>query len=215
MKKCSKCNVYKDLSLFPKRKDSKDGHRGVCKKCKAPLRREQYLKNKKKVLDHSKEYYKNNREKCLAKNKKPERIAYMNEYRLDKERLKRSNDRQYRLNAKTISEKGKIRRKEDPIYVLKIRCRNRTASIFRAKHWNKTQHTHDLLGINYDGLKSHLESKFVDGMTWGNKGEWHIDHIIPLDSANSKDELIKLCHYTNLQPLWAIDNLIKSNKIIQ
>ena len=52
-------------------------------------------------------------------------------------------------------------------------------------------------------------------MNWDNHGEWHIDHIIPLSSANTEEELIKLCHYTNLQPLWAEDNLSKSDKIIE
>jgi hypothetical protein len=51
-------------------------------------------------------------------------------------------------------------------------------------------------------------------MSWENRDEWHIDHIIPLSSANSEEELYKLCHYTNLQPLWAEENIKKSNKII-
>lgn len=51
-------------------------------------------------------------------------------------------------------------------------------------------------------------------MTWENRGEWHIDHIIPLASASTEEELLALCHYTNLQPLWAFDNLSKGAKII-
>jgi hypothetical protein len=51
-------------------------------------------------------------------------------------------------------------------------------------------------------------------MSWDNYGKWHIDHIIPLSSANNEDEVYKLCHHTNLQPLWAEDNLKKSNKIL-
>ena len=61
-------------------------------------------------------------------------------------------------------------------------------------------------------LKEHLESQFIDGMGWDNRVEWHIDHIIPLSSAKTEDELYRLCHYTNLQPLWAEDNLKKGNK---
>jgi hypothetical protein len=50
-------------------------------------------------------------------------------------------------------------------------------------------------------------------MSWDNYGEWHIDHIIPLSFAKNEDEIMKLCHYTNLQPLNGIDNIRKSNKI--
>jgi len=58
-----------------------------------------------------------------------------------------------------------------------------------------------------------MEAKFVDGMNWDNIGEWHIDHIIPLSSAETEQEIIKLCHYTNLQPLWAFDNISKGNRL--
>jgi hypothetical protein len=78
----------------------------------------------------------------------------------------------------------------------------------------KKNKTFDIVGCNPLQLKEHLEKQFVDGMTWENKGDWHIDHIIPLSSAKTEDELYKLCHYTNLQPLWAIDNIKKGKKIL-
>jgi hypothetical protein len=58
-----------------------------------------------------------------------------------------------------------------------------------------------------------MELQFWPGMTWSNYGKWHVDHIIPLCTANSKEALEKLCHYTNLQPLWAVDNLRKNKKV--
>jgi len=78
----------------------------------------------------------------------------------------------------------------------------------------KSNKTFELIGCTPQSLKEHLEKQFVEGMTWNNRNEWHIDHIIPLSSAKSKEEIYKLCHYTNLQPLWAEDNLKKSNKIL-
>ena len=51
-------------------------------------------------------------------------------------------------------------------------------------------------------------------MSWENHGKWHIDHIIPLSTANTEEDILNLCHYTNLQPLWAEDNIKKSNKIL-
>lgn len=70
-----------------------------------------------------------------------------------------------------------------------------------------------MIGCDWDTLKVHLQSQFHKGMTWGNYGKWHVDHRIPLDSATSDKEIAYLCHYLNLQPLWAKDNIAKSNKI--
>lgn len=70
------------------------------------------------------------------------------------------------------------------------------------------------LGCSIEEFRTHIESKFKNGMSWSNYGKWHIDHIIPLSSFNltERSELLKACHYTNLQPLWAEDNLRKGHK---
>jgi hypothetical protein len=72
------------------------------------------------------------------------------------------------------------------------------------------------VGCTPQELKEHLEKQFKEGMTWDNHGMygWHIDHIIPLSSATTEEELYKLCHFTNLQPLWAEENLSKGNRIL-
>ena len=73
-----------------------------------------------------------------------------------------------------------------------------------------------LIGITPIELKEHLEKQFTQDMSWDNYGfyGWHIDHIIPLSSAKTEEDIYKLCHYSNLQPLWAEDNFKKSNKIL-
>ena len=71
-----------------------------------------------------------------------------------------------------------------------------------------------MLGIEWEELKTYIEAMFTDGMTWENYGEWHIDHIYPLSKAKDENHLKELCHYTNLQPLWAEDNLSKGDKIL-
>ena len=75
----------------------------------------------------------------------------------------------------------------------------------------------DLIGCSLDFLKQHLESQFKPGMSWENWNYqgWHIDHITPLSFAKTEDDLHSLCHYSNLQPLWAKENLKKggSNKL--
>ena len=78
----------------------------------------------------------------------------------------------------------------------------------------KSCKTMELTGCSLEDLTKHLESKFTEGMTWENYGQWHIDHIRPCASFNLEDpeEQKKCFHWTNLQPLWAADNLKKSDK---
>lgn len=102
----------------------------------------------------------------------------------------------------------------DPIFATKYRLRCRISEVIRAKGYSKTSKTNKMLGCDWSHLKVHLESKFADGMSWENRNLWHIDHVIPLASAKSVEEVVKLCHYTNLQPLWAKDNLSKGAKIL-
>ena len=83
----------------------------------------------------------------------------------------------------------------------------------KSKSKVKNKKTEEILGCDYMFIKDYLETKFTEGMSWENYGKWHIDHIIPLSSAKTKEEFYKLCHYTNLQPLWAEENLKKYNKI--
>jgi hypothetical protein len=75
--------------------------------------------------------------------------------------------------------------------------------------------TMELVGCTTENVMKHLESKFTEGMTWENYGQWHIDHIKPCASFNLEDveEQKKCFHWTNLQPLWAKDNLVKGAKL--
>jgi hypothetical protein len=92
-----------------------------------------------------------------------------------------------------------------------LRGRIRTA----IKKGCKSAQTMELLGCSIEEVKSHLESQFTEGMTWDNHGEWHIDHIIPCASFDLTDpEQQKKCfHYTNLQPLWASENISKGARL--
>lgn len=98
----------------------------------------------------------------------------------------------------------------DPVYRLKALLRTNVWRYIINKQGKRTE---DILGETFDNVRRHLEIQFVDGMSWNNFGEWHIDHIIPLSSAKTEEEVFKLNHYTNLQPLWAKDNLSKGSKL--
>lgn len=118
--------------------------------------------------------------------------------------------RQYRIY---LREYEKERIKSDCVFAMKKRLRSRTANALKSSGYHKTSKTQKMLGCTWDELKLHIESKFLNGMGWCNRGLWHIDHIVPLASAKSAEDVAKLCHYTNLQPLWAKDNLRKGAKI--
>jgi len=104
------------------------------------------------------------------------------------------------------------RKKRDPIF--KMTRNLRTRLYYGLKRKQKSGHLLDLLGCSILELKQHIEAQFQNNMTWENYGEWHIDHIKPLASFDLEDDSqLKLaCHYTNLQPLWAKDNLSKGAK---
>ena len=106
------------------------------------------------------------------------------------------------------------RRKADALFALKGRIRTRLGHALRGAGYTKRSKTFDIVGCAAEELKARIESRFLNGMSWENRHLWHIDHEIPLASAKTEEELLALCHYTNLQPLWAEDNLKKSDKIL-
>jgi len=102
----------------------------------------------------------------------------------------------------------------NPEYKIKHRLINRMRGLLNLK--NITEKYYDFIGCTLKELRLYIESKFSDGMSWTNMSQWHIDHIIPCSVFNLTDPVEqKQCfHYTNLQPLWAKDNILKSNNII-
>lgn len=104
------------------------------------------------------------------------------------------------------------RRALDPLFAASSNLRSRTLAAFRLRGFVKPNGFGKILGCDLATAKAHLESLFQPGMSWENRSEWHIDHIVPLASAKTIEGLVSLCHYTNLQPLWAKDNLRKGAK---
>ncbi|NBO23046.1 HNH endonuclease, partial [bacterium] len=108
------------------------------------------------------------------------------------------------------------RRKESNIVKLSENIRRRINVFLSSNKITKKNKTFDIVGCTPQFLKEYLEKKFLEGMSWDNYGfyGWHIDHIIPLCMAKTEEEVLKLCHYTNLQPLWGHDNFKKGGKIL-
>lgn len=164
------------------------------------------LQNKEKVKEQLKKYYENNLEYhkkraklWIEKNKERKKEYQKNWKKNNKEHVK-----------KYLYEKNK----NDLLYNLIRKCRSRLLQFLKTRNITKKNKTFEIIGCTPLELKEHLEKKFVEGMSWENRSEWHIDHIIPLSSAKTEEEIYKLCHYTNLQPLWASENMKKSNKLL-
>lgn len=215
-KVCLFCKEEKLLSDYYKDKSGKLGVQSGCKPCKQEYQRK-YLLDKDvnlKMAEWHKNYYKKNKDKALIKHK----IWIKN----NRNKIRETANEYYKKNAKLICEKNqiyKVKRKEiDPLFKLKIALRGRTGTILKHKGYKKNTKTETILGASFDICKLHIEKKFTKGMNWSNygkgEGRWNIDHKIPLASANTEEDLIKLCHYTNLQPLWETENMKKSDKIL-
>lgn len=241
-KKCSRCKEVKSLDEFVKAKSTKDGFYASCKKCGRARYKQYYLNNKEKVIQHTKQYRKNNIEKMKEwqkeygreyRTKNIERQKqYTKEYYLnnkEKERLR--SKKFFENNPNYRTEYNKKWKENNPDYE-KIWCRNKrendpafrlsknlSRQIRKSIHKNKDgYHWEFLLGYTLKELMLHLEKQFKEGMTWGNYGEWHMDHKAPVDSFNFscyEDKEFKECwSLVNLQPLWALENMKKGNRLI-
>ena len=161
-----------------------------------------------------KEYQKKYRLDNLEKVKKMTKIWIEN----NREKFNKLANKSYHKNKKKIIKKNmeyeRKRLQTDMNWVLKKRLRNRLRQAL--KGISKSKSTMELLGVPHmDFLKTWIECKFKEGMTWENRHLWHIDHIKPCSSFDltKPEEQAKCFHYTNLQPLWASENLSKGNRI--
>ena len=110
----------------------------------------------------------------------------------------------------------RMRYQKDLDFRLRNALRSRIRQAIIRDSGEKSIKTADLIGCSVKELKQHLEAQFADGMSWDNYGEWHIDHIIPCASFDLTDEQEQreCFHYTNLQPLWGVDNIKKGDKVV-
>ena len=204
--------------------------------------KEYSIKNKEKIKEYQKEYRKENKEKLKEYGKKynennKEKIKdYKKDYReKNKEKLKEYNKEYYEKNKEKVKEKvkecreknkerrneylkeyNKNKRKEDELFAVSERCRSRIQQFIRQRGYKKTSKTFEMIGCTPEQLLEHLHKTWYDNYGTEYNGEpVHIDHIIPLSSAETEEDIYKLCHYSNLQYLKPEDNLAKSDSILQ
>lgn len=184
---CSSCKTYKNFSKFSKSTSQKSGYRPHCKQCES--KRYHSIKNTENYKNTYKKYRDENKEKINNKNRK-----------------------YYYKNKEKVLNQRKKRLKEDPLHRFSISVRKSIAYSFRrAVNGSIVKRTKslDILGCSMEFFIKYIEDKFEEWMNWENRGlyngkekyGWDLDHIIPLHTAKTEEDVIKLNHYTNFQPL--------------
>lgn len=206
-KQCPKCNILKSFDSFNKSSSNTTGRESYCKPCKKVWRYE----NKDRIKALQKTWRLVNIEHDKAYRQK-----YYKEYFKKNPKIRNVNMRNQRKKEsfKTWNREYQKKRMENPVFRLQNRLRARISMRLRKLGISKLGSAIKDVGCTLGELKNHLEALFTFGMTWENYGKWHVDHIKPLISFNldNPEEFKKAVHFTNLQPLWAIDNYIKGTK---
>ena len=222
---CGKCKLFKPLTSFGYSKATWDKCRPTCKDCLHVWN----MQNREARTNYNKEYWQKTKEDQTEKNKKwrlenPEKVKEcMKEWLIRNKDHKASKDREYRLanyerykeNHREWRSKQYARlREEAGEEFSKIQLKNNIGRRIREiLGQKKSERCAYYVGCSLEDLRAHLESTFADGMSWDNYGQWHIDHVFPCASFDITDETErKACfHYTNLQALWASDNIRKKD----
>lgn len=212
------------MDCFSEQKTNKDGYKNSCKVCIAEYGKKYRENNLDKERERSKKYYKNNYDNLLEyriKNKDTKK-EYAKKYREKNKELLSIKQKINYLNKKDIIKEKvnnyyKKRILTDPLFKLKKDIKLLIRDAFRRKKLSKgNQRTINILGCSVEEFKAHLESQFEPWMSWENKGlyngteyyGWDIDHKIPINTGETFEDIIKLNHYTNLQPLCSYYNRV-------
>ena len=218
IKRLPRLEYFRQLNASPSRKEYRRAWNKAHPRTHED-RAKEYAKVREKQVAIKKSAYFANPEKfkqaskCRREQRTPEQILADCEYQ-----------RNYRKShIRELSDKRRIKiSKRIDLRVLRNLRGRIAAAISRKKYERvfvkKCANTKSLIGCSINRLLAHIESKWLPGMTWENHGQmgWHIDHILPCDMFDMTDEAQqRACfHYTNLQPLWWLDNIRKGAKII-
>jgi hypothetical protein len=230
MKKCSNCSIEKEIGEFYLDKGKPNSQCKECIKIKTKKNKEN---NKEKYQKYFKEYQQKNKEELkeykrnnYLQNQEKIKERTKDYYERNKEECNRKSSERNRNNRDRINELGRIRNKDkrdnDPLYRLSNNIRTAIWSSIKKTGYKKESNTYNILGCSYEEFIIHIERQFEPWMNWNNYGKyngdfnygWDIDHMIPVTSAKTEEEIIKRNHYTNLQPLCSkINRDIKKDKL--
>lgn len=216
--KCRKCeneeNLVKSKEYYQKHK--KEINKRNYERCK---NNENYIKYRKEYYKKYKELHKNEisarRKERYKNNIEKEREYKKKYYYTHQEQIKAQDKIYYQRNKKTILQKQREKRKNDSKFKVKKQIRTMIWNSFNRNGHTKKKKSEKILGCSLDYFYNYLLQTFKEnyGYEWDKIEPVHIDHIKPISLATTEEEVIKLCHYTNLQLLKAHDNLQKSNKV--
>ena len=223
LKTCGSCSIQQPFSEFTKNKSKKDGLALYCKKCNNLKSQKYRVLNKEIIPIKRKINYEKNKEtlKLISKNYREinldkTKIAQKKWRENNPEKSKKSTSNWQKNNKNKINLYLKNKRKTDPLFKLKNNIRAILNKEFKKQGYKKSAKTGYIIGCSFEKLKTHIESQFQSWMNWNNHGKyngnecygWDIDHIRPLSSAKTEEDVVKLNHYTNLQPLCSFINRV-------
>lgn len=230
MKSCTQCQTEKPLEEFFRCAAARtDGRKAECKECTKERKRGYNRKNSVKVAASLLMWKAANPEKVDAhrakdatrqkekrKNtpKRPRPPRMSAEIKAAKQKARHAAWRA--KNAQHISNYTKQKKAQNPAFRIACNLRKRLSFLVRKASATKTKQTLTLLGCPLKSFLLYLESLWQPGMSWENYGEWHIDHVVPcaIFDLTKPDHQERCFHFSNLQPLWAVDNWRKNDKVI-
>lgn len=208
VKTCTKCGVEKLLVDFSLDKSRKFGRHSQCKVCICAHQRRPEHRARQRARQQRPEVREYQRAYLRRPEVKERRRAYQQRQDASEQRRIYKQSPEYKEWLRTYQ---RHRRRNDPAFKIAGNLRNRLFCALQGH--SKSARTLELIGCDIDFLRRWLEAKFLPGMTWENYGEWHVDHIMPCASFDLSDPVQqRTCfRWTNLQPLWAADNIRKSD----
>ena len=195
-KACTKCGQCKDFSQYHAKPAGKFGLHSICKEC----RKNQAIAWQERNPDRAKEIQRDAKRRIRQTEE-----GRANLYRINKDYVKRHPQR--------VAAYVKNRMESDPVYAMAVRARRAVTKAMERGGYTKRSCTMEILGCDWPTFKAHIERQFTKGMGWDRMGEIHLDHIIPISSAKTEEDVLALSRFTNIRPCWAAENMRKSDSM--